>query len=58
MNPPAFQTARAAPSEDDLDAGEFASFASRQDPLDIEAATWAVRRRDGLDASDRAELQA
>lgn len=37
---------------------EFEAFALTQNPLDMEAATWAVRRRNGLDATGAAELRA
>ena len=37
---------------------EFEAFALTQNPLDMEAATWAVRRRHGLDANGAAELRA
>jgi transmembrane sensor len=40
------------------DAEEFEAFARTQNPLDMEAATWAVRRRDGLDATGDAALRA
>lgn len=40
------------------DEREFASFADTQDPLDIEAATWVTRQRNGLDAQGEADLQA
>lgn len=42
----------------DLDARAFAAFAGAQDRLDLEAATWVARKRDGLDARGEAELQA
>ncbi|MDQ8023667.1 MAG: FecR domain-containing protein [Moraxellaceae bacterium] len=42
----------------DADEREFDVFAAGQDPLDLLAATWAVRRRDGLDAEGEAALQA
>jgi len=42
----------------DDDEREFEAFAREQDPLDIEAATWVVRRHEGLDAQAEAELQA
>jgi transmembrane sensor len=45
------------PGSDD-DEREFEAFARDQDPLDIEAATWVVRRHEGLDAQAEAELQA
>jgi len=38
------------------DAREFEAFADTQDALDIEAATWVTRRRNGLDAQGEAEL--
>lgn len=40
------------------DEREFEAFAQAQDPLDIEAATWVARRRNGLGAQGEAELQA
>jgi transmembrane sensor len=42
----------------EADEREFAAFASDQDPLDVEAATWVTRRRSGLDAQGEADLQA
>jgi transmembrane sensor len=42
----------------DDDEREFEAFAREQDPLDIEAATWVVRKHEGLDAQAEAELQA
>lgn len=36
----------------------FDAFASTQDPMDIAAARWAARRRDGLDPQGRTEFQA
>lgn len=42
----------------DADAREFESFRRGQDPLDIEAATWVARKRNGLSAADEAELRA
>lgn len=42
----------------DADARAEAHVAQDQDAIDLEAATWAVRRRDGLRSEDRAELQA
>lgn len=41
----------------DADEIEFAAFVQAQDPLDIEAATWVARKRNGLDADGEAELQ-
>jgi transmembrane sensor len=40
------------------DEQDFESFASAQHPLDIQAATWAARARNGLDARGQAELDA
>lgn len=40
----------------DAEAREFEDFARGQDPLDVAAATWALRRRNGLDAAGEAEL--
>jgi transmembrane sensor len=42
----------------DADESGYARFAQEQDPTDIEAATWLVRRREGLDAAGEARLQA
>lgn len=42
----------------DADELEFAAFVQAQDPLDIAAATWVARKRDGLDPDGAAELQA
>lgn len=48
-------------ADSDADARElesFESFAQGQDPLDIEAATWVARKRNGLSAADEADLRA
>lgn len=58
MTPPVPDRTLHAPSGEDADAREFESFARDQNPLDIDAATWASRRRDGLSAAGEAELQA
>lgn len=42
----------------EADAREFESFAQSQDRLDIEAATWVARKRNGLSTADEAELRA
>ncbi|WP_198321021.1 FecR family protein [Azohydromonas aeria] len=42
----------------DADEREFEAFAQSQDPLDIEAATWVTRKRNGLDEQGEARLQA
>lgn len=36
---------------------EFAAFAATQNPVDLAAATWATRRREGLDATAAAEFR-
>jgi transmembrane sensor len=46
----------AASADEANDTREFEAFAHAQDPLDIEAATWVARRRNGLDAQGEAEL--
>ena len=46
----------AASADEANDTREFEAFAHAQDPLDIEAATWVTRRRNGLDAQGEAEL--
>ena len=43
---------------DDRDEREYEEFADGQDPLDIQAATWVARRRNGLNAAGEAELRA
>lgn len=48
---------RRAAAAEDADAREFEAFVQEQDPLDVAAATWAARRRNGLDARGNAELQ-
>lgn len=60
LNPPEASTSTAhrnsaAPSAEER---EFEIFAQAQDPLDIEAAIWVARRRNGLSAEDEAELKA
>lgn len=55
MNPSAHPWPTSA--EEMAEACEFDAFAQGQDPLDIEAATWVARRRNGLDAPGEAELQ-
>lgn len=47
-----------ATADEDADARAFDAFAQQQDPMDVAAATWAARRRNGLDARGDAELQA
>lgn len=42
----------------EADEREFEAFAQAQDPLDIDAATWVLRRRSGLDDSEEAQWQA
>ncbi len=43
--------------ETDADEREFEIFAQAQDPLDIKAATWVVRKQNGLTPESEAELQ-
>ncbi|WP_454691450.1 FecR family protein [Achromobacter aloeverae] len=45
-------------SDSNSDSQDFDRFAREHDPLDIEAATWVARRRNGLDADGEAELEA
>lgn len=42
---------------DEADARAFSTYAHTQDPLDVEAATWATRRQNGLDAAGEAAFQ-
>jgi transmembrane sensor len=56
MNSRLHDHAPAAAPDPAEDARDFDAFAQDQDPLDIEAATWALRRRNGLDAAGEAEL--
>ena len=46
------------PPDPDADEQAFDAFASHQDPIDLAAARWAARQRDGLDERGRAELRA
>ncbi|HVR52091.1 MAG TPA: FecR domain-containing protein [Pseudorhodoferax sp.] len=59
---PSHATAASAPADAaqavDAQEREYADFADGQDPLDIDAATWVSRHRDGLDAAGERELQA
>ena len=57
MNRPLPDRDPSAPAAD-ADAHAFERFARGQDALDVDAATWAVRQRNGLSTEDRAELQA
>lgn len=56
--PPPLNRWPAAARGADADEREFEAFAQAQDPLDIEAATWVARQRNGLDADGEAELRA
>ncbi len=58
MNPPAHDRPDSTLLAEEADAREFETFAQGQDPLDIAAATWVARRRNGLDARGEADLQA
>lgn len=57
MNQPSFHRPATA-AEAEADARAFEAFAQEHDALDIEAATWAARRRNGLDAQGQAEFDA
>lgn len=46
-----------AADQESADARDYDAFADDQDPLDIQAATWVARRRNGLDAAGEAELR-
>lgn len=58
MTPRAFDSRVPPDTGNESDAREFESFAQEQNPLDIEAATWVARKRDGLGAADDAGLRA
>lgn len=58
MNLPPFHRPAAAFEAEEAQAREFEAFAQQQDALDLEAATWAARRRNGLDAQGQAEFDA
>lgn len=45
-------------AQDDADAREFAEYARTQDPAVLQAALWATRRSEGLDAAAEREFQA
>ncbi|WP_082615510.1 FecR domain-containing protein [Acidovorax sp. Root267] len=61
MNPPSPAHLSSSPSPApvgaDVDAREFADFLSGQNLLDVEAASWQVRRQDGLTVDEEAEFQ-
>lgn len=44
-------------AQDDADAREFDAYARTQDVAELQAALWASRRHDGLDAAAEAEFQ-
>ena len=56
MNQP-FRDHALSHEAEDADEREFEAFAQGQAPLDIAAATWVTRRRNGLDAQGQAEFQ-
>jgi len=58
MNLPPFHRHAAASEAQQAQAREFEAFAQQQDALDLEAATWAARRRNGLDAQAQAAFDA
>lgn len=49
---------RAQPAEPSTDEHEFDRFVQDHDPLDIAAAIWVTRQRNGLSAAGKADLQA
>jgi transmembrane sensor len=57
MNPRPAESLSAESAESDAEAREFEDFARTQDPLEVEAALRALRRRNGLDAAGERELQ-
>lgn len=44
-------------AQDEADAREFEDYARTQDPVQVQAALWATRRTEGLDATAEAEFQ-
>lgn len=46
-----------ASHQEAADARDYAEFIAGQDPLEVEAIGWMVRRQDGLTADEEAELQ-
>ncbi|HEY0200356.1 MAG TPA: FecR domain-containing protein [Burkholderiaceae bacterium] len=44
-------------AQDEADAREFEDYARTQDPVLVQAALWATRRTEGLDAATEAEFQ-
>ena len=64
MNQPELHHRYSAPSrsrpaspQEAADARDYAEFIAGQDPLEVEAIGWMVRRQDGLTAEEEAELQ-
>ncbi|MFT4193300.1 FecR family protein [Ottowia sp.] len=57
MNQDARPTHDAASAQDEADAREFDEYARTQDPVLLQAALWATRRSEGLDADAEAEFQ-
>jgi len=55
MSDPSVPPDRTPPTDDD--EREFAEFTQGLDPVEVQAATWALRRRNGLGAQDQADLQ-
>ena len=58
MNLPTSDRHALAAEAQDADARAFEAFAQEHDALDIEAATWAARRRNGLDAHSQTAFDA
>lgn len=44
-------------AQDEADVREFEDYARTQDPVQVQAALWATRRTEGLDAASEAEFQ-
>ncbi|MFT3815617.1 MAG: FecR domain-containing protein [Acidovorax sp.] len=57
MNQDARPTHDAASAQDEADAREFDEYARTQDPVLLQAALWATRRSEGLEADAEAEFQ-
>ncbi|MFA9285844.1 FecR domain-containing protein [Comamonas sp. SY3] len=64
MSQPELHHRHSAPSrplpaspQEAADARDYAEFIAGQDPLEVEAIGWMVRRQDGLTAEEEAELQ-
>ncbi|OON59953.1 hypothetical protein B0920_22030 [Massilia sp. KIM] len=58
MSPTPSDQAPASRQDEDAQAREFDAFAASQDGIELDAATWALRRREGLAPEDEAAFQA